>query len=145
MIKVFLTCALLFLISSAFAGEGKQKTTRDLITRITEVNCAGDGHDLEMKWDTAVTPLGPTEIVLDGRNIPIGGLKMSFAQDGSTYETHGLQITMKHSDKNKKSFTTAAQYNGRSISLKCANHESTKFFRKRNVESSSPSNSGGVK
>lgn len=119
---------------AAEAEKHESKTTRDLMTRISEINCAGDGHDVEMTWDSAIAPMGPVSIVLDGRTLPLGGMTMALDKDGTAYEIKGLKIKLRSSDKGKKSFTPEAQYNGQNISLRCTNTESTKFLRKRPVE-----------
>ncbi len=121
------------------------KTTRDLVTKISEVKCIGDGHDIEMKWDSAVTPMGPTEIVLDGRNLPLGGMTLSIDKNETAYDVKGFKIKLKDSDKSKKAFSPEAQYNGKNLSLKCTSSESTKFLRKRNVEAPASGSSTGAK
>lgn len=122
-------------VSDGSVGDAaSQKTTRDLVTKISEVNCQGDGHDVEMKWDSAVTPMGPTEIVLDGRNLPLGGMMMSIEKNETAYDIKGFKIKLKDSDRDKKSFSPEAQYNGKNLSLNCTSSESTKFLRKRPVE-----------
>ena len=117
----------LLMVYSAVAVE----TTTDLVTRMTDIKCAGDNHNIEMNWDSAVAAMGPTKFLIDGEDAT-GALVMSFGKEQITYESRGLKISIADSDK-VKSFRKVANLKGRDIILNCSYQEKMKFFRSREV------------
>ena len=130
--KIVFALLVFGIMNTALAHES---STRDLMTRITKIECTGD-KKIELIWDSAASPMGPIVQKINGEN-PRTITRMGIELDGtSSYEWDGFKISFTEKEKKSKKFQKTATLNGKDISLNCTQDETMKFLRKRVLEHS---------
>ncbi len=132
--KFILMAAAVALVLSNNASAAK---TMDLVTRASEMKCSGDGHNVEIGWDTAIMPLGPTKVLVDGKELP-SNMMMGWEKDATSFSNpaagFGFKINHKKAQKVKK-FKEEVVVGGKPYQMECAYKTGLKFLRVRDKES----------